>query len=846
MGQRFQHVLGIQRLAYFGGVVFAVIIVLLHFEFPYGDVISSSFYASKIHISYGAYSNVSNCSTYNSTTALKAPQILLDSNIPETYKNASILVHNFTKNESIARNIFPSANLSAVTEVHRKKQKVKVVSVSEMHDILVQNRASSHSKKPLWTSRADQDLLNAKIQFENTSYNEDDHSLYPSVFRNISIFRRSYELMEKTFKVYIYKEGEKPIFHQPEAVMKGIYASEGWFMMQMKSSKRFITKKPKQAHLFYIPYSSKLLKETLFPNSYDRESVVPYLKNYIDLISGRYSFWNRTGGADHFLVACHDWAPDETRRFMDTCIRAICNTDIQKSSFELGKDVSLPETNIRYPQNPLQNLGGKPPSKRSIFAFFAGKMHGYLRPILLRHWENKDPEMKILKKLPKVKDDKNYVDFMKNSKFCICAKGSEVNSPRVVEAIFYECVPVIISDNFVPPFFEVLDWESFAVFIPEKDIPDLKKILLSIPKNRYLQMHQRVKEVQKHFLWHVKPVRYDIFHMILHSIWYTRLVRVKSYEIMEQTLKVYIYKDGEKPIFHDWILEGIYASEGWFLKLMEANKQFVTEDPSEAHLFYIPFSSRLLELTLYVPHSHSRDNLIQFMKNHTDMLITKYPFWNRTDGSDHFLAACHDWAPAETRVRLLNTIRALCNADIQTGFHIGKDVSLPTTYVQSATNPLKKVGGEPPSNRSTLAFFAGHMHGLVRPILLAHWGNDTDMKILPRMPHVKGNQNYIDHMKTSKFCICARGFAVHSPRVVESLYFNCVPVIISDNYVPPLFNVLNWESFAVFISEKDIPNLKAVLLSITEDKYVEMYERVRKVKEHFFGILSLLSMICFI
>ncbi|XP_024983722.1 probable glycosyltransferase At5g03795 [Cynara cardunculus var. scolymus] len=308
----------------------------------------------------------------------------------------------------------------------------------------------------------------------------------------------------------------------------------------------------------------------------------------------------------------------------------------------------------------------------------------------------------------------------------------------------------------------------------------------------------------------------------------------RSYEMMEQMLKVYIYKDGEKPIFHDWILEGIYASEGWFLKLMEANKQFVTEDPSEAHLFYIPFSSRLLELTLYVPHSHSRNNLIQFMKNHTEMLITKYPFWNRTDGSDHFLAGCHDWAPAETRGRLLNTIRALCNADIRTGFNIGKDVSLPTTYVRSAKNPLKDVGGEPSSKRTILAFFAGYMHGYVRPVLLSHWGNDTDMRIFGRMPHVKGNKNYIDHMKTSKYCICARGFAVHSPRVVESLFYNCVPVIISDNYVPPFFEVLNWESFAVFILEKDIPNLKTVLLSIPEETYLEMYERVKKVREHFF------------
>lgn len=307
----------------------------------------------------------------------------------------------------------------------------------------------------------------------------------------------------------------------------------------------------------------------------------------------------------------------------------------------------------------------------------------------------------------------------------------------------------------------------------------------------------------------------------------------RSYEMMEGMLKVYIYKDGEKPIFHDSILDGIYSCEGWFLKLLEANKQFVTEEPGEAHLFYLPFSSRLLQLTLYVKHSHSRDNLVQYMKNYVEMLITKYPYWNRTDGADHFLAACHDWAPAETRGRILKCIRALCNADIKTGFNIGKDVSIPTTYVRSPQNPLKDIGGNPPSERPILAFFAGYMHGNVRPVLLQHWSNDTDMRIFSRMPHVKGNKNYIEHMRSSKYCICARGFAVHSPRVVESIFYECVPVIISDNYVPPLFEVLNWESFAVFILEKDIPNMKQILLSISEDKYLEMQNRVKRVQKHF-------------
>ncbi|KAG9154433.1 hypothetical protein Leryth_024824 [Lithospermum erythrorhizon] len=210
---------------------------------------------------------------------------------------------------------------------------------------------------------------------------------------------------------------------------------------------------------------------------------------------------------------------------MANCIRALCNTDLVKEGFQFGKDVSLPETLVRSAQNPLKLRGGKPPSERHILAFFAGRNHGYLRPILFKYWSNKDPDMQIFGKLPK-KGPVNYVQSMKSSKYCICAKGFEVNSPRVVEAIFFECVPVIISDNFVPPLFETLNWESFAVFVLEKDIPNLKDILLSIPEKRYLEMQSRVKQVQQHFLWHTKPEKYDIFHMILHSIWYTRVFQM--------------------------------------------------------------------------------------------------------------------------------------------------------------------------------------------------------------------------------------------------------------------------------------------------------------------------------
>ncbi|OAY27251.1 hypothetical protein MANES_16G111200v8 [Manihot esculenta] len=401
-----------------------------------------------------------------------------------------------------------------------------VTSIDDMNLILARHRRSSRSMRPRWSSHHDQEILAARSQIENAPIPVNDHDLYAPLFRNVSKFKRSYELMERMLKVYIYKDGKKPIFHLP--ILKGLYASEGWFMKLMQGNRHFVVKDPRKAHLFYMPFSSRMLEYTIYVrNSHNRTNLRQYLKEYTEKIAAKYPYWNRTGGADHFLVACHDWAPYETRHHMEHCIKALCNADVT-SGFKIGRDVSLPETYVRSARNPLRDLGGKPPSQRHILAFYAGNMHGYLRPILLKHWKDKDPSMKIFGPMPPgVASKMNYIQHMKNSKYCICPKGYEVNSPRVVEAIFYECVPVIISDNFVPPFFEVFNWGAFSVILEEKDIPNLKEILLSVPEKKYLELQLGVKKVQRHFLWHPNPVKYDLFYMTLHSIWYNRVYQIK-------------------------------------------------------------------------------------------------------------------------------------------------------------------------------------------------------------------------------------------------------------------------------------------------------------------------------
>ncbi|KAF0906700.1 hypothetical protein E2562_012526 [Oryza meyeriana var. granulata] len=362
----------------------------------------------------------------------------------------------------------------------------------------------------------------------------DDPDLYAPLFKNVSQFKRSYELMERILKVYIYQDGRRPIFHTPP--LSGIYASEGWFMKLLKESRRFAVADAAKAHLFYLPYSSQHLRISLYvPDSHNLRPLAAYLRDFVKGLAAKYPFWNRTRGADHFLVACHDWgaymvtAHGDLRR---NSIKTLCNADSSEGIFTPGRDVSLPETTIRTPRRPLRYIGGLPVSRRRILAFFAGNVHGRVRPVLLEHWgDGRDEDMRVYGPLPaRVSRRMSYIQHMKNSRFCLCPMGYEVNSPRIVEALYYECVPVIIADNFVLPLSDVLDWSAFAVIVAEKDIPDLKKILQGISLRKYVAMHGCVKRLQRHFLWHARPLRYDLFHMILHSIWLSRLNQVELHE----------------------------------------------------------------------------------------------------------------------------------------------------------------------------------------------------------------------------------------------------------------------------------------------------------------------------
>ncbi|XP_038687077.1 probable glycosyltransferase At5g03795 [Tripterygium wilfordii] len=332
------------------------------------------------------------------------------------------------------------------------------------------------------------------------------------LYHNPEVFRLNYKEMERKFKVFIYPDGDPNTFYQTPRKLTGKYASEGYFFQNIRDSK-FRTEDPDQAHIFFIPISCHKMRGK--GTSYENMTII--VQNYVDSLIAKYPYWNRTLGADHFFVTCHDVGVRATEGvpfLVKNAIRVVCSPSYDVN-FIPHKDVALPQVLQPF----ALPAGGNDIENRTTLGFWAGHRNSKIRVILARVWEN-DTELDISNnRISRATGQLVYQKRFYRTKFCICPGGSQVNSARIADSIHYGCVPVILSDYYDLPFNDILDWHKFSVIVKEHDVYQLKQILKAKSGVDFVALHKNLVKVQKHFQWNSPPIKYDAFHMVMYDLW---------------------------------------------------------------------------------------------------------------------------------------------------------------------------------------------------------------------------------------------------------------------------------------------------------------------------------------
>ncbi|KAJ9174981.1 hypothetical protein P3X46_013570 [Hevea brasiliensis] len=366
-------------------------------------------------------------------------------------------------------------------------------------------------------------------------------SPFAEVLHSPIVFDQNYARMERDFKVFEYPEAEPSMYFFALEDLRGQYASEGHFFHNLRAS-IFLTDDPDKAHLFFIPISCQIMAE----EGYSHQDMDRTIKNYIKNLISEYPYWNRTLGADHFLVACHDIglnASSQIPQLEKNSIRVVCSSNY-RSRYIPHKDVALPQI-VQPFALPAGEFGTENRTKLGLYVgssdtkvgrdFIEARKNDPEFDIWHTQLDN-DPEFGIWKtqldndpgfenrstQLDEPRATLFYVKKFYKAKFCICHQSSGTNSACVAESIHSGCVPVIMSEYYDFPFNDIINWKKFSIIVKEEDVYHLKEILKAISDEKYLELQKNTVKVQRLFEWNSSPMEYDTFHMVMYELWLRR------------------------------------------------------------------------------------------------------------------------------------------------------------------------------------------------------------------------------------------------------------------------------------------------------------------------------------
>jgi len=288
----------------------------------------------------------------------------------------------------------------------------------------------------------------------------------------------------------------------------------------------FSTRNPKHATAFFMPVMPYLDRVSGFPGD-GRRNMRYSFNAFVHSQEGT-RLWSKTA-CKRFTTVVHDYgtsiAMDQpevlrTTTFISSNAETMGRSDI---AVEMGealdgngpyspkKDVSsvcsssfyLPAKAIEY-----DVFGRYPRFRRTTLLSFQGGMSSDVRRRVAELVSNeRDPSIDVT--FDGHVEPSSYMRNLASSKFCLHMKGTRVVSPRLIESIWFGCVPVILADYYDLPLSHLLDWTKFSIIIPESEFHTLLNRTRSA---KWAVLYDNLRRVSPMFLYHRRPVFGDALY----------------------------------------------------------------------------------------------------------------------------------------------------------------------------------------------------------------------------------------------------------------------------------------------------------------------------------------------
>lgn len=289
-------------------------------------------------------------------------------------------------------------------------------------------------------------------------------------------------------------------------------------------------------------------------------------------------------------------------------------------------------------------------------------------------------------------------------------------------------------------------------------------------------------------------------------------------KINQFNLKIFVYdlpKKYQQPMPFSYPISDTTPNlEELFIDIINKSN-LITDNPNDADLFFIPimFCGTFASLNNGNP---STDFIKEFNEH-----INNLKYW-KTKNEKHFIIC--QWANG-TLFDTKNAIVLHTSAN-KTNNHI----SLPLPTTPHIEKNIKK---------KYIASFIGLTKfankNIVRENMLKILKNTAGFELIDGNKKKRSVKKFRELMYKSKFSLCPRGYGPSSYRLFEALQLGIPPVIISDEFIPPFQDKIDWKSISIRVDENKMSEIPQILNSITDYEYAMFVSKGKQAWKKYFS-----------